>query len=361
MNRADTQDTTSPIRYVMATKLRCCATRAWAGARFLKTPIRAPRGHPLRGVTGLLLRRMPTQARHVLLGVALASLLSGCAVRQALISRVDDAIAQSGDVYASDPDVELVGAATPFGLKLIESLLAESPQHRGLLLAASRGFTQYAYAYVESPADELEEHSVSRAYAERERARKLYLRAREYGLRGLSAAHPGFSSGLRQSAEVTLRRTHREDVPLLYWTAASWGAAISLSKDDAAMLGDLPAVRQLADRALELDEAYDGGAIHILQMTLAMTAARPQAQRVAAAKRHFERAVALSRAQQAAPFVSYAEGVSVATGERAEFVELLDRALAIDAAATPSSRLSNEIFQQRARWLRSRADELFSQ
>jgi len=361
MNRVDTQGTTSPIRYVMATNPGRCATRAWAGARFLKTPKRAPRGRALRGVIDPLFRRMPTRVQRVLLGVALVSLLSGCAVRQALINRVDDAIAQSGDVYASDPDVELVGAATPFGLKLIESLLAESPQHRGLLLAASRGFTQYAYAYVESPADELEEHSVSRAYAERERARKLYLRARDYGLRGLSAAHPGFSSGLRQSAVVTLSRTHREDVPLLYWTAVSWGAAISLSKDDAAMLGDLPAVRQLADRALELDEAYDGGAIHILQMTLAMTAARPQAQRVAAAKRHFDRAVALSRAQQAAPFVSYAEGVSIVTGERAEFEQLLDRALAIDAAAAPSWRLSNEIFQRRARWLRPRADELFSQ
>jgi predicted anti-sigma-YlaC factor YlaD len=96
-------------------------------------------------------------------------------------------------------------------------------------------------------------------------------------------------------------------------------------------------------------------------MTLAMAEPRPQAERIALAKRHFDSAVALSHGQQAAPFVSYAEAVSVGTSQRAEFEQLLNRALAINSAASPAWRLSNEIFQRRARWLRSRADELFSQ
>lgn len=77
----------------------------------------------------------PPRLKTVLFGAALAILLSACAVRHALINGVDNAIAGTGEVYASDPDVELVGAAAPFGLKLIESMLTESPQHRGLLLA----------------------------------------------------------------------------------------------------------------------------------------------------------------------------------------------------------------------------------
>jgi predicted anti-sigma-YlaC factor YlaD len=346
MNRIDTQDST-PL-------MRCIAATPYSRGQTTTPPGRCL--HPdVESRT-----RMPSRLGRVLLCLFLTNLLAGCAVRQILVHRVDDSIAQSAEVYASDPDVELVGAATPFALKLIESLLAESPKHRGLLLAAARGFTQYAYAYVENPADELEAHNVDRAYMERERACKLYVRARDYGLRGLSVTYPGFTADLHQSAAATLSRTRREDVALLYWTAASWGAAISLRKDDAAMLGDLPVVRQLADRALELDEAFDGGAIHILQMSLAMTDSRPQAQRIAAAKLHFERAVALSRAMQAAPFVSYAESVSVTANQRAEFEQLLGRALAIDAAATPAWRLSNEIFQRRARWLSSRAEELFS-
>ncbi len=50
----------------------------------------------------------------------------------------------------------MVGQAIPFGLKTIEALLEEVPDHRGLLVAAASGFTQYAYAYVALPADEIE-------------------------------------------------------------------------------------------------------------------------------------------------------------------------------------------------------------
>src|ERR1700722_14261559 len=179
MNRIGTQDSTPPMRRIAA---MLCARR--------RTPTTAP-----RSLHWDVESQQRTSARlgQALIGIVLVNLLAGCVVRQILIHRVDDSIAQSGDVYASDPDVALVGAATPFALKLIESLLAESPQHRGLLLAAARGFTQYAYAYVENPADELEAHNVDGAYVERERARKLYVRARDYGLRGLSVAYPGFT------------------------------------------------------------------------------------------------------------------------------------------------------------------------
>jgi hypothetical protein len=73
--------------------------------------------------------------------------LSGCSVRKIAIKKLGDALAESGATFASDNDPELVRQALPFSLKLIESLLAESPDHRGLLFAASSYFTQYAYAF----------------------------------------------------------------------------------------------------------------------------------------------------------------------------------------------------------------------
>ena len=88
-------------------------------------------------------------------------------------------------------------AAVPFSLKLMESLLAESPRHQGLLFATASGFTQYAYAFVQQDAEELEGRDVEAALAMRNRARRLYLRARDYALRGLDAAHPGFADQLR--------------------------------------------------------------------------------------------------------------------------------------------------------------------
>ncbi|MEP0774150.1 MAG: hypothetical protein HRF46_07285, partial [Acidobacteriota bacterium] len=78
-----------------------------------------------------------------------------------------------------------------------------------------------------------------------------------------------------------------------------------------------------------------------------------------AARRHFQRAVELSRGHRAAPFVALAEAVCVAEQNRAEFEALLHRALAVDLEAAPDQRLANQVAQRRARWLLARADDLF--
>ena len=95
---------------------------------------------------------MHTRCRIVLLLVA-ALLATGCSVRRFAVNRVGDALAGSGTTFASDDDPDLIQAAVPFSLKLIESLLAESPRHRGLLFAACSNFTQYSYAFVAEDAD----------------------------------------------------------------------------------------------------------------------------------------------------------------------------------------------------------------
>ena len=45
---------------------------------------------------------------------------SGCSVRRYAINMVGDALASRNSVYENDEDLELVGEALPFGLKLME-------------------------------------------------------------------------------------------------------------------------------------------------------------------------------------------------------------------------------------------------
>jgi hypothetical protein len=104
----------------------------------------------------------------------------GCSIKRVAINKLGNALASSGSTFEGDDDPELVAAAIPFGLKLCESLLAESPKHTGLLLAAASGFTEYAYAFVDLKAEEAKEESVDKADALRDRARRLYLRERAY-------------------------------------------------------------------------------------------------------------------------------------------------------------------------------------
>jgi predicted anti-sigma-YlaC factor YlaD len=294
-------------------------------------------------------------------GFALAiSAASGCSIKKFAINKLGDSLAETGTVYASDNDIELVGGALPFSLKLVEGLLASTPTHQGLLFTAASGFTQYAYVYVQQEADFVESESLAKATGLRARAQRLYLRAKDYGLRGLDGRHAGFSDQLKADASKAIQVTAKGDVALLYWTAAAWGSAVALSKDNPALIADQPIVEALIDRAFALNPDFDAGAIHGFLITYELSRQGGTGDPAVRSRSHFDRAVELSKGQLASPFLSLAEGVSVQTQNREEFRTLVKRALAVDPDARPEWRLQNLVLQRRARWLTAHEDDLFA-
>jgi predicted anti-sigma-YlaC factor YlaD len=285
--------------------------------------------------------------------------LPGCSLQKLAVDGLGNALAKSSSIYASDDDPDLVGAALPFGLKTIEGLLAQSPHNQELLLAATSGFTQYAYGFVQTEADFIEDTDLIRAISLRERALRLYRRALGYGIRGLEEVQPGFADLLKSDPEKALAPFGKKDVALLYWTAAAWGAAISLDKTDPALSADLPRVEAIIRRALELNAEFGEGVLY--DFMIVYEGGRPTAGGGSTdrAREDLARAVQLSGGRRAAPLVSFAETVDVAIQDRVEFKKLLDQALAININDAPDQRLSNIIAQHRARWLLGRMDRLF--
>jgi len=207
----------------------------------------------------------------------------------------------------------------------------------------------------------MEDQDLTRALEMRARARKLFLRAWDYGLRGLDVKHKGFSSALREGPKETVRALTKQDVPLVFWTAAAWGAAISLAKDSPGMVADQPVVEALMDRALELDERYADGAIHGFLITYETSRQGANGDAAAKSPPHFERVVELTGGRLASPYIARAEALSVQKQNRAEFGSLLRQALEIDPNAKPEYRLADLIMQRRARWLLAKADQLFAE
>ena len=112
-------------------------------------------------------------------------------------------------------------------------------------------------------------------------------------------------------------------------------------------------------RALALDEGFESGSIH--DFFISFEGGRPESAggSVATARKHLARALELSSGNRAAPYLSFAQSVSVAAQNRKEFETLLNQALAVNVDKVPAHRLANLVAQKRARWLLSRADELF--
>lgn len=312
-----------------------------------------PQGHP----------RSPRTPRSAPgLGLALVvtlALATGCSIRKLAVNQLGNALAQGGTTFASDNDPELVRQAVPFSLKLMESLLAESPKHPELLQAACSGFTQYAFAFVQQDADEIEAQDYAAAEALRTRARNLYERARNYGLRSLETRYPDFRQHLARSPSLAASVLKKSDVPAVYWTAASWGSLIGLSKDNPARIAEIPQMEALIDRAATLDPDWGDGSIHALLINYEMSRQGLPGDPSARARLHFDRAVELARGRLAGPFVTFAEAVAIEKQDSRAFDELLTQALAVDAQAHPDFRLVNLVMQRRARWLLSRKEDLF--
>lgn len=277
----------------------------------------------------------------------------GCSLRQAAVNLAGDAISGGGRAYASDDDPDFIREALPFGIKVSEGLLEESPEHRGLLASVAKGYAVYAYL-LQDQADRCEAADLAGAKALRGRAHRFYLRSREHAFRGLRI--DSRSAGLFRQVAHRVPRATREDVPFLYWAAVSGAGALSAAKDDLKLLSELPLSGIMAERILQIDDAYEGGAVH--EFLISYEGSRPGG-RVDAARSHYQRAVELSEGRRASVHLALAESVAVREQNAREFRRLINAARAVDPERYPELRLANTIARTRADWLLNHMPDIF--
>lgn len=278
--------------------------------------------------------------------------LAGCSPRALVVSSLADELA--GQAQGAEDDPELARDAAPFYLKLSEAVLAQQPGHAALAESVAARMTEYTYAFVAFAADRVEAQDSAAAGRLRQRAARLYRRARGHALDALERRHPGFLAALADPATAPVLTG--ADAGLAYWAAAAWGSWIALAKDDPEIVADLPLVVRLAALAEAADPDWGDGAIGSLRATL--EAARPGGDKALAA-RWFDAAIARAAGHSAGVFLAKAEAIALPAGDRSAFESLLRQALAVrDAAGSPRT-LQNEVMRRRAAWQLERSPDLF--
>lgn len=302
-------------------------------------------------------------ARLLRVGIAaICVIFTSCSINRTAMKMVAGALSSGavGSSFTGDDDPELVGDALPFVLKLYESLLDTVKDNPGLYLAAGSGFIMYANAYVQMPADMLPDEAFEQKKQMTDRARRLYLRGRDYVLQGFEAKYAGFMNAIDSGGyESFFSRMDKSDVPYLYWAAAGWMAAWAADPFDVETGIGVKKAAMMMERALSLDEAWDEGSIHDFFILYYGSLPESMGGSMEKARRHFERALALSKGKRASPYVSLASTVSVKSQNAAEFTDLLNKALAIDVSEKYPGRLVNIIAQRKARRLLERKGSLF--
>jgi hypothetical protein len=295
--------------------------------------------------------------------IFLLSFLPSCSISNVATKIVANALTGEGssDVFTGDPDPELVGDALPFAIKSYETLLAQQPDHEGLILTTGSLFVMYANAFVQGPAQMLptfryEERDVALA-----RAKKFYLRGTNILMSGLEQRFPGFAAALETGVLAPiLKKAKKQDVSLFYWTVAGALSAYSLEPFDIKQGMQVQKITPLIHRAYELDPDFNKGAIDDFYVLYYASMPEGMGGDKSKVDTHFQLALQKSGGALASPYVSYAQAVAVPAQDYELFKANLEKALAVDVDEDPANRLVNILAQRKARFLLASAVYYFA-
>lgn len=273
--------------------------------------------------------------------LAVCLVLSGCAglATQRLVSSVT-----SGLLNQEDPATAAQGM--PAYLLMIDGLLVDHPDDNDLLVAGARLYSAYAGVFADDQA---------RALSMSDKALRYSRRAFCDEFVKLCLAEKDFARFSDLLAEID-----RDGLPILYTYAAAWAGWIQLRSDNWLAVADLPKVEVMMRRAVALDETYDHGQAHLYLGVIHSQLSPALGGRPEIGRRHFERAMELSRGRNLIVQVEYARHYARLMFDRALHDKLLNDVLNADTKEAGLT-LSNVIAQRQARELLEESSEYFEE
>jgi hypothetical protein len=300
--------------------------------------------------------------------IALASLaallLPACDTTRFAAGNAAGIFERAAPAFQEAWDWETARQAMPAGIMRLEGVLRIVPEDERIMLQLIRAYSALGFGFIEDMREDAElagdyeraDHLRARAVRAYERGlylSKQFMRSRDEGFDDAMHAGP---AAFREWVWETF--DDEEDANPLVWIGYDWGLYMASNTDDPSVLVDLPFIRALLERSIELDEDY----FHCLGLTIlgiidssvpVDLGGDPESGRV-----KFERALELTERRALSVQVSYARTYAVNTGNRELFESLMREA--VEAGdVLPIARLANKIAKRRAvRWL-AQIDTLF--
>lgn len=287
------------------------------------------------------------------------------------------------NTFTSDNDPELVGDSFPLALKLYEIVLERDPENSELAAVTGRNFVMYSGAFVHMPSDMLDDTFWKEADAARKRAKKLYLRGRDYLMRALYLRHSEFEELLEEKKyDDAIALLNEDDAEIAYWAGLAWLGMASTDPLDMELISTLDIAVLLLLGSMKLNEADFRIQDVMIQINLTLpssilvnlrnrsphmasymdeyySAAGIDENPVNRAFFHYNRALELSKGLEPSPHITMATALSIKEQDIDGFRRYLEAALAIKPDANPDFRLMVIIYQERARWLLDNVENFF--
>jgi hypothetical protein len=264
----------------------------------------------------------------------------------------------SGTSFVNDDDPELIADALPFTIKLYESLIEKDSTNAALLLSTSKLlclYTQYfVTASLDTTSDQIQRKSTGK------RAKKLFLRSREYALKAIDIKKPGMKNALlKGQIDSTLKNLSPADSTSLFWIAASWLGAIGADKTDMPLAMGIKKPLALTRKIIEFNPTFYQGMAHELLGVASANLPKSLGGGLDTAECYFNKAIELSDSSRISTFFLYASLIAEKKNKKDLFISLLERADKIPIESFPQVRLQNVIYKQKSRVLLGTVNSLF--
>ena len=244
----------------------------------------------------------------------------------------------------NDPDTVRQGA--PAYLIMIDSFIQGSPDDIDLLIAGSSLYGSYAGAF---------------ATEEPERAKRLTEKSLQYALHAFCIKQPKLCtiSELHfPEFEKALQKTGKEDLPVLNTWGVAWAGWIQSRSDDWAAIAEIPKIKAIMLRVVELDPTWDNGNAHLYLAVLNAFLPAAMGGKPDLAKEYFEQAIKLSDGKNLMAKTLYARYYARMVFNQKLHDKLLEDVLA-SPAASPGMTLINTLAQEQARQLLDGSSDFF--
>ena len=145
----------------------------------------------------------------------------------------------------------------------------------------------------------------------------------------------------------------------LLWQLKEAKNILKIIDIDPQYLIDLPNIKWLLENAIAVDPNWQNGTLSAAMMSVYLNDLSGDKNAQKKALSYFDLAEKQSNGLNASIYVTLAENYAVSKQNKKLFIELLDKAIKIDVNKDKSLKQSNKLSQSRAKWLKSRVDDLF--
>jgi tetratricopeptide (TPR) repeat protein len=225
--------------------------------------------------------------------------MCSCSPRKLAVHEIAGIVETGMTVLEQDNDLDMLAQALPANIKLLEIILASSPEDADLLTLLARSYGSYTFMLIEPKLEDVQFRAASPDADEKladdairlkQTVSEYYLKGMTYALKALEVRHPRCRTKLKTvgAIEPFLQTLSHGDVAAVFWYGFNLAAWINLNLDSVQAISQGHVAEKCMRRVIELQPDFFSGSARLVLIAYYASRSPMMGGNPDAARRHYE-------------------------------------------------------------------------